>query len=62
MTGFESIEYEVERGRARITLNLTNIPFTEALRYVGSLAGVAFTYDKYAIMVKPVGGFGQGAV
>ena len=41
---------------AKVTLNLTNIPFTEALRYIGGLAGVSFAYDKYAITVRPAGG------
>jgi len=38
---------------ARITLSLSNLPFTEVLRYVGGMAGVSFTYDQYAILVKP---------
>ncbi len=41
---------------AKVTLNLTNIPFTEVLRYIGGLAGVSFAYDKYAIIVRPSGG------
>ncbi len=40
---------------AKITVSLANIPFTEALRYIGSLAGVNFVYDKYAIVAKPAG-------
>lgn len=39
---------------SRITLNLSGVPFTEALKYVGGLANVNFTYDKFAILVKPV--------
>ena len=39
-----------------ITLSLTNVPFTEVLKYIGSLASVSFTYDKYAISVRPAGG------
>ncbi len=44
---------EEQAAAARITLNLAGIPFTEALRYVGGLAGVTFSYDQYAILVKP---------
>jgi hypothetical protein len=36
-----------------ITLSLSSVPFTEVLKYVGNLAGVSFTYDKYAITVRP---------
>jgi hypothetical protein len=39
-----------------VTLSLANVPFTEALRYLGDLAGVSFTYEKYAITVKPKAG------
>ncbi len=39
-----------------VTLNLTNIPFTEVLRYVGGLANISFSYDRYAIVVKPAAG------
>ena len=38
-----------------ITLSLTNVPFTEVLRYIGNLASVEFVYEKYAIAVKPRG-------
>jgi len=44
-----------EQANQPITLNLSNIPYTEVLKYVGSLANVSFTYDKYAILVKPAG-------
>ena len=37
----------------QVTLNLTNVPFTEVLRYVGTLANVTFSYEQYAIAVKP---------
>jgi hypothetical protein len=43
------------KGQA-ITLNVTGIPFTEVLRYVGGLANVQFEYDRYAVVVKPKGG------
>ena len=36
-----------------VTLSLSNVPFTEVLKYIGSLAGVSFTYDRYAITVRP---------
>jgi hypothetical protein len=39
-----------------VTLNLANVPFTEALRYLGDLGGVSFTYEKYAIKVTPKAG------
>jgi len=35
-----------------VTLNLSNVPFTEALKYLGTVAGLDFVYDKYAIIVK----------
>ncbi len=38
---------------APVTLRLANIPFTEALRYIGQLANVEFIVDQYAILVKP---------
>ncbi len=44
-----------EQANAAISLNLSNIPFTEVLKYIGSLANVSFTYDKYAILVRPAG-------
>lgn len=37
----------------QVTLNLTNVPFTEVLRYVGTLTNVTFSYEQYAIAVKP---------
>jgi hypothetical protein len=40
----------------QVTLNLTNVPFTEVLRYLGGLANISFAYDRYAIVVKPAGG------
>jgi len=36
----------------RVTLSLANIPFTEALHYLGDLAGVEFRIEKYAVIVK----------
>ena len=45
-----------EASAAKITLSLANIPFTEALRYIGSLSNVQFVYDQFAIVGKPAGG------
>jgi hypothetical protein len=39
--------------QSTVTLSLSNVPFTEVLRYIGSLTNVQFVYDKYAITVKP---------
>lgn len=36
-----------------VTLNITAVPFTEVLRYLGGLADVQFEYDRYAVVVKP---------
>jgi hypothetical protein len=36
-----------------VTLSLTNVPFTEALRYVGGLSSFTPVYEKYAITLKP---------
>ena len=38
---------------APVTLHLTNIPFREAMRYVGNLANAEMVIDRYAIIVKP---------
>lgn len=37
----------------KVTLTLQNVPFTEVLRYIGGLANVSFSYDHFAIVVKP---------
>ena len=37
----------------KITLSLQSVPFTEVLRYIGELANVQFSYDRFAITVKP---------
>lgn len=44
-----------------VTLSLTNVPYLEVLRYVGSVAGVQFKFDQYAIIVAPAGGASQPA-
>jgi hypothetical protein len=36
----------------KVTLSLTNVPFTEVLRYMGELTGFRFAIEKYAIFVK----------
>lgn len=36
-----------------VTLSLTNIPFTEVLRYLGTLTNTTFSFEKYAITVRP---------
>ena len=36
----------------KVTLNLSKIPFTEVIRYVGELTGFKFSIEKYAIVVK----------
>jgi hypothetical protein len=39
-----------------VTLSLANVPFTEVLRYLGTLSGTTFTFEKYAITVRPAAG------
>ena len=36
-----------------VTLSLTNVPFTEVIRYLGTLTGTTFAFEKYAIAVRP---------
>lgn len=36
-----------------ITISLANVPITEVLRYIGTLTNTTFTYEKYAITVRP---------
>jgi len=38
-----------------VTLQLSEVPLSSALEYIGSLTGTKFTYDKYAIQVKLAG-------
>lgn len=40
---------------AKLTLSLTNVPVTEALRYVGELVSAKIDYQKYAIVIAPAG-------
>jgi hypothetical protein len=44
-----------------ITLVLSNVPFTEVLRYLGTVANVQFEYQKYAVVVKPAGAPGTAS-
>lgn len=37
----------------QISLNLSNVPFVDALKYFGTVASLDFVFDKYAIIVKP---------
>ena len=39
-----------------VTLSLANVPFTEVLRYIGTLTNTTFTFEKYAIAVRPASG------
>lgn len=43
-------------GSAKITLNLANIPATEALRYLADLVAARVEYQKYAIVIRPASG------
>ena len=47
-----------EMAEKKVTLNLTNVPFTEALRYLGEVGGVTFEIQRYAVLVKPRAGQG----
>ena len=39
----------------RVSLHLDRVPVTEVMRYLGSLAGVDFKIEQYAVMVVPAG-------
>ena len=39
----------------RISIHLDRVPATEVMRYIGSLAGVEFKIEQYAVMVVPAG-------
>jgi hypothetical protein len=56
--GKQSVSFVVQQvpeaqANMPVTLSLTNVPFTEVVKYLGSLANVSFTYDRYAITVRP---------
>jgi hypothetical protein len=38
-----------------VTLSLTQVPFTEALKYLGTVANLTFDFQKYAVVVKSNG-------
>ena len=42
-----------ELAAKQVTLSLSNVPFVEVLKYLGSVADVRFVFEKYAIIVKP---------
>jgi hypothetical protein len=52
------IQLPEAQAKLPITLALSNVPFTEVLKYLGTLAGVSFSFDKYAIMVRPASNTG----
>ena len=39
----------------KISMHLDHVPATEVMRYMGSLAGVDFRMEQYAVMVVPAG-------
>jgi hypothetical protein len=45
----------VDQG-AKVTLSLSNVPFTEVLRYLSESVNAKIEYQKYAIVVKSAGG------
>jgi len=57
--GKQSVNFVVqlppESQNVQVTLNLQNIPFTEALRYVAELAGAKVEYQKHAIVIRGPG-------
>ena len=42
-----------QRDNLTVTINLRNIPVTEAIRYVGQLTRTRFTYEEHAIVADP---------
>ena len=46
-------QLEEQAKGAKVTLTLQKVPFTEVLRYIGELANVQFSFEPYAIVVKP---------
>jgi hypothetical protein len=57
--GKQAANFVVQPGvdqSAKITLSLTNIPLTEAIRYLAELVSAKVEYQKYAIVLKPAGG------
>lgn len=57
--GKQAANFVVKPGvdqNALVTLSLTNVPMTEALRYMAELVNAKVEYEKYAIVIKPAGG------
>jgi len=58
--GKQSVNFVVPGGEAtdsiRVTLSLQNIPFPEAVRYIGRVTNFKFTFEKYAIVGTPAAG------
>lgn len=44
-----------------VTLNMTDAPFTEVVKYVAELANLNVQYQKYAVLVTPKGGVAPDA-
>jgi hypothetical protein len=62
--GTQSVNFVVQPGvdaMTTCTLSLSNVPFTEALRYLGEVANISFQYQKYAIVVRPRGAVATSA-
>jgi hypothetical protein len=49
------VQASPEANSLPVTLSLSNIPFTEALRYICGVAGLNCTYEKYAIVLRSAG-------
>ena len=47
------VQLPEDQVKKTVTLSLTNVPMSEVLRYLGGLADIDFTYEKYAVLVKP---------
>jgi hypothetical protein len=57
--GKQAANFVVQPGvdqSAKITLSLSNIPLTEALRYIAELVNAKVDYQKYAIVIRPASG------
>ncbi|MEQ1859923.1 MAG: hypothetical protein ABMA13_08305 [Chthoniobacteraceae bacterium] len=62
--GKQSANFVVQPGvdqGAKITLSLTNIPLTEAMRYLAELVSAKVEYQQYAIVIRPSGGVAPAA-
>jgi hypothetical protein len=52
-TGIKIFYTPVEADQTKLTLSLTNIPASEALKYVTELANLKFTYEENGVHVTP---------